>query len=260
MAGVVAACPRLGSGRRLRLRRSAGTRRVADRAGRVSGAGTRRVGPSGFHRDNQRVSAGSDAAGRRRRRDLRHGGPGCSAASRGGPPCRGTSGAAAGRRSGRPHRSRRRSGAERGRGHPGPSVPDRPDAPSRATARPAGLGALVRRFGRRERLRRGVPLRPQARRRAAGRRPRGRGLSGHDVQGPRPGAADRLDGPAAPSDRPGGRRQAARRPPHRTSRPADPGRPDHSSRLRPAHPRLPPAIPPPPRPASPPPRWTFPSP
>ena len=225
----------------------AGHGAAAGGAGRVPGAGARdardgrgraRVpgGGAGVHHDRGRAGAG--AGGGR------------------GPGARGDSGVAAG--------ARARAGADaRGRGrdrgpraavqrardprHARPPVPDgRRDvgAPARG---PAGLGGAAGRDRDRGRLRRRVPLRPRARRRAAGAPARPRVPHRVGVEDARAGAAARVADRAA-----GLARAAAARAGRARSRAARAGAAragglHRARRVRPPHPALRPHVPAPPR-------------
>ena len=103
---------------------------------------------------------------------------------------------------------------------PEPPVPDRRGDGAGAPPRAARLGARRRPARDRGRLRRRVPLRPPAARRAAGARPRARRVRRHGVQDARARAAARLD------PRAGGARAARSR---SRSSPPTPARPRSTS-------------------------------
>ena len=124
---------------------------------------------------------------------------------------------------------------------------DRRDARHRPAPRPRRLGAPPRRPDHRGRLRRRVPLRPGADRRAAGARPRARRLPRLRLEDRQPGAAARLGRDAARAGRRAGAREAPRRHgvgPARADRVRALRRP---RRLRPLPAARPPALPRPPR-------------
>ena len=149
-----------------------------------------------------RALLGSDAGGcaarpraAGRRTAVRHGGPRLLAAPHGTAAQRRRAGRRADRR-GRPRRRRpdRQRRADRSH-HARTPVADRRGALGRAAHRTRGMGSR-RTSGDRGRLRRGVPLRPGARRRVAGHRTGPGGLHRFHEQDTRAGSAHRLDGVA----------------------------------------------------------------
>ena len=195
-AGGVAARDPRGAARRARcgLALPGRPRRPAPapRAGRPPAPRARRGGRPRAHRRRGRRHAGARAAGPRPGRVGRAGdrrrGPEPPA-----PPAGAGRHGARGRARPRRRRRTRRggAGADRGRGgrrHARSPVPARHGAQRAAPDGAPGLGA-GRRPDRRGRLRRRVPLRPRAGRRAAGARARSRRLPGHGVEGPRARAA-----------------------------------------------------------------------
>ncbi len=182
----------------LRIRRPARSARGARRHRRLSPAHPRRAGRCTAHR----ALLGSDAGGRAararaagQRAAARHGGPRLLVAPDGVAAQRYRAVCRAGRR-GRPRRRRpgRQRRADRS-DHARTSVTDRRGALGRTAHRARGMGTR-RSPGDRGRLRRGVPLRPGARRRVAGHRTRPGDLHRLHEQDTCAGFAYRLDGVA----------------------------------------------------------------